>query len=60
DLSTIAEDEISNPPWVNFQSAGWVSFRSAPTFLIARLLPQLRKYWPVSWGCAWMKSAAVT
>ncbi|WP_429440131.1 DUF6124 family protein [Pseudomonas sp. BS3782 TE3695] len=22
---------MSNPPWVNFQSAGWVSFQSAPT-----------------------------
>jgi hypothetical protein len=30
-LSTIADAKISNPPWVNFQSAGWVSFQSAPT-----------------------------
>src|SRR3546814_15421515 len=32
-LSTIADAKISNPPWVNFQSAGWVSFQSAPTRL---------------------------
>jgi hypothetical protein len=30
-LSTIAGTEISNPSWVNFHSAGWVSFQSAPT-----------------------------
>jgi hypothetical protein len=30
-LSTIAEAEISNPPWVKFQSAGWVNFPSVPT-----------------------------
>jgi hypothetical protein len=30
-LSTIADAKISNPPWVNFQSAGWVSFQSVPT-----------------------------
>jgi hypothetical protein len=30
-LSTVADAKISNPPWVNFQSAGWVSFQSAPT-----------------------------
>jgi hypothetical protein len=30
-LSTIAGTEISNPSWVNFQSAVWVSFQSAPT-----------------------------
>ena len=30
-LSTIADATISNPPWVNFQSARWVSFQSAPT-----------------------------
>ena len=33
-LSTIAEAEISNPPWVKFQSAGWVNFPSAPTVLL--------------------------
>ncbi len=27
-LSTIAGTKISNPSWVNFQSAGWVSFQS--------------------------------
>ncbi|WP_324733809.1 hypothetical protein [Pseudomonas paeninsulae] len=31
DLSTVAGKEISNPPWVKFQSAGWVNFPSAPT-----------------------------
>jgi len=30
-LSTVADAKISNPPWVNFQSAGWVIFQSAPT-----------------------------
>jgi hypothetical protein len=30
-LSTIAGAKISNPSWVNFQSAGWVSFQSALT-----------------------------
>jgi hypothetical protein len=30
-LSIIAETEISNPPWVKFQLAGWVNFPSAPT-----------------------------
>ncbi|WP_218570186.1 hypothetical protein, partial [Pseudomonas sp. F01002] len=30
-LSTIAGTKISNPSWVIFQSAGWVSFQSAPT-----------------------------
>lgn len=29
-LSKIAGTKISNPPWVNFQSAGWVSFQSVP------------------------------
>ena len=33
-LSTIAEAGISNPPWVKFQSAGWVNFPSAPTVKI--------------------------
>ncbi|KAA0953663.1 hypothetical protein FQ185_29675, partial [Pseudomonas sp. ANT_H12B] len=32
-LSTIAGTKISNPSWVIFQSAGWVSFQSAPTAL---------------------------
>ncbi|MGI0813402.1 helix-turn-helix domain-containing protein, partial [Pseudomonas aeruginosa] len=32
-LSTVAGNKISNPPWVKFQSAGWVNFPSAPTFL---------------------------
>ncbi|MCV6418737.1 hypothetical protein OFL69_15480, partial [Pseudomonas aeruginosa] len=26
-----AGNKISNPPWVKFQSAGWVNFPSAPT-----------------------------
>jgi len=30
-LSTIAGAKISNPSWGIFQSAGWVSFQSAPT-----------------------------
>jgi hypothetical protein len=29
-LTTIADVKISIPPWVNFQSAGWVSFQSTP------------------------------
>ncbi|MCA4128514.1 hypothetical protein LDY98_19910, partial [Pseudomonas aeruginosa] len=33
DLSTVAGNKISNPPWVKFQSAGWVNFPSAPTVL---------------------------
>ncbi|AXO63873.1 hypothetical protein DZC76_13920 [Pseudomonas sp. phDV1] len=33
DLSTVAGNKISNPPWVKFQSAGWVNFPSAPTCL---------------------------
>ncbi|MBN0037873.1 hypothetical protein JTL77_33945, partial [Pseudomonas aeruginosa] len=34
DLSTVAGNKISNPPWVKFQSAGWVNFPSAPTVLV--------------------------
>ncbi|MDU0529908.1 hypothetical protein, partial [Pseudomonas aeruginosa] len=34
DLSTVAGNKISNPPWVKFQSAGWVNFPSAPTTCI--------------------------
>ncbi|MDE5270256.1 YkgJ family cysteine cluster protein [Pseudomonas aeruginosa] len=33
DLSTVAGNKISNPPWVKFQSAGWVNFPSAPTLI---------------------------
>jgi hypothetical protein len=33
DLSTVAGNKISNPPWVKFQSAGWVNFPSAPTVI---------------------------
>ncbi|WP_258051633.1 anti-phage ZorAB system protein ZorA, partial [Pseudomonas aeruginosa] len=33
DLSTVAGNKISNPPWVKFQSAGWVNFPSAPTLV---------------------------
>uniref|UniRef100_UPI001CC14E70 transposase n=1 Tax=Pseudomonas aeruginosa TaxID=287 RepID=UPI001CC14E70 len=36
DLSTVAGNKISNPPWVKFQSAGWVNFPSAPTVTIGR------------------------
>ncbi|ATR85498.1 hypothetical protein CS390_24650 [Pseudomonas sp. HLS-6] len=35
DLSTVAGNKISNPPWVKFQSAGWVNFPSAPTQVLA-------------------------
>jgi hypothetical protein len=35
DLSTVAGNKISNPPWVKFQSAGWVNFPSAPTCCFA-------------------------
>jgi hypothetical protein len=34
DLSTVAGNKISNPPWVKFQSAGWVNFPSAPTIFL--------------------------
>ncbi|MGP5757426.1 hypothetical protein, partial [Pseudomonas aeruginosa] len=34
DLSTVAGNKISNPPWVKFQSAGWVNFPSAPTLVL--------------------------
>ncbi|WP_004423140.1 hypothetical protein [Ectopseudomonas oleovorans] len=34
DLSTVAGNKISNPPWVKFQSAGWVNFPSAPTCIL--------------------------
>ncbi|MBW6117930.1 hypothetical protein, partial [Pseudomonas aeruginosa] len=34
DLSTVAGNKISNPPWVKFQSAGWVNFPSAPTSVV--------------------------
>jgi DNA-binding transcriptional LysR family regulator len=34
DLSTVAGNKISNPPWVKFQSAGWVNFPSAPTLTL--------------------------
>ncbi|HHF0398425.1 TPA: hypothetical protein ACPHXJ_005412, partial [Pseudomonas aeruginosa] len=37
DLSTVAGNKISNPPWVKFQSAGWVNFPSAPTTLLSAL-----------------------
>ncbi|WP_257011018.1 hypothetical protein, partial [Pseudomonas aeruginosa] len=40
DLSTVAGNKISNPPWVKFQSAGWVNFPSAPT--PSRYTPGLR------------------
>ncbi|MFG9928610.1 hypothetical protein, partial [Pseudomonas aeruginosa] len=39
DLSTVAGNKISNPPWVKFQSAGWVNFPSAPTSLAAIKAP---------------------
>ncbi|MCV4079537.1 DUF882 domain-containing protein, partial [Pseudomonas aeruginosa] len=29
-----AGNKISNPPWVKFQSAGWVNFPSAPTHIV--------------------------
>ncbi|MFV3387652.1 hypothetical protein ACNFCJ_19895 [Pseudomonas sp. NY15364] len=43
DLSTVAGKKISNPPWVKFQSAGWVNFPSAPTFNGCRLLMEQTK-----------------
>ncbi|MBH3387385.1 hypothetical protein I5S53_25910 [Pseudomonas juntendi] len=44
DLSTVAGNKISNPPWVKFQSAGWVNFPSAPTQVIpTRRIPQVCK-----------------
>ncbi|MGP3791609.1 hypothetical protein [Pseudomonas sp. B392_1p] len=39
DLSTVAGNKISNPPWVKFQSAGWVNFPSAPTSLTGQKRP---------------------
>ncbi|HHN4174125.1 TPA: hypothetical protein ACRMYF_001516, partial [Pseudomonas aeruginosa] len=41
DLSTVAGNKISNPPWVKFQSAGWVNFPSAPTRPIFNCLGKL-------------------
>ncbi|MFK1457088.1 hypothetical protein ACIUY0_32645, partial [Pseudomonas aeruginosa] len=38
DLSTVAGNKISNPPWVKFQSAGWVNFPSAPTAMLPKLV----------------------
>ncbi|MDD2162677.1 hypothetical protein N1078_19155, partial [Pseudomonas sp. MIL19] len=32
-------NKISNPPWVKFQSAGWVNFPSAPTSLTGQKRP---------------------
>ncbi|WP_278618854.1 hypothetical protein, partial [Ectopseudomonas oleovorans] len=43
DLSTVAGNKISNPPWVKFQSAGWVNFPSAPTVQVCRA-DSLRRY----------------
>ncbi|WP_262273908.1 hypothetical protein, partial [Pseudomonas aeruginosa] len=43
DLSTVAGNKISNPPWVKFQSAGWVNFPSAPT----QQSPQMRLTRPI-------------
>ncbi|MGZ0787791.1 hypothetical protein ACXM5X_33210, partial [Pseudomonas saponiphila] len=48
DLSTVAGNKISNPPWVKFQSAGWVNFPSAPTLLAITGLAwaiKLRRDW---------------
>ncbi|TGB15434.1 hypothetical protein E5D53_33370 [Pseudomonas aeruginosa] len=41
DLSTVAGNKISNPPWVKFQSAGWVNFPSAPTRVGVFTQPEL-------------------
>ncbi|MGZ0787638.1 hypothetical protein ACXM5X_32370, partial [Pseudomonas saponiphila] len=45
DLSTVAGNKISNPPWVKFQSAGWVNFPSAPTYKpqLAGCIPLLQQ-----------------
>ncbi|MGE6687945.1 DUF4432 family protein, partial [Stutzerimonas stutzeri] len=43
DLSTVAGNKISNPPWVKFQSAGWVNFPSAPTPYAIRLRGELQE-----------------
>ncbi|WP_129590597.1 hypothetical protein [Stutzerimonas stutzeri] len=49
DLSTVAGNKISNPPWVKFQSAGWVNFPSAPTFpQLALFLCHIRARLPES------------
>ncbi|MFU7986970.1 hypothetical protein, partial [Pseudomonas aeruginosa] len=40
DLSTVAGNKISNPPWVKFQSAGWVNFPSAPTVRLGYVAEQ--------------------
>ncbi|WP_244185526.1 helicase-related protein, partial [Ectopseudomonas oleovorans] len=51
DLSTVAGNKISNPPWVKFQSAGWVNFPSAPTgdkvilFMMTKRLQRVLKLW---------------
>ncbi|MFN9525541.1 MAG: hypothetical protein ACK561_25895, partial [Pseudomonadaceae bacterium] len=44
DLSTVAGNKISNPPWVKFQSAGWVNFPSAPTLEPHSLVPLLESF----------------
>ena len=41
-LSTNAVTKISNPPWINFQSAGCVSFQSARTLYLLSSLTILR------------------
>ncbi|MDZ4192496.1 MAG: BRO family protein, partial [Pseudomonas sp.] len=43
DLSTVAGNKISNPPWVKFQSAGWVNFPSAPTSGLYKLVVRSKK-----------------
>jgi len=43
DLSTVAGNKISNPPWVKFQSAGWVNFPSAPTAGVSIAINDLRE-----------------
>ncbi|MFZ5459348.1 MAG: DUF3577 domain-containing protein [Pseudomonadota bacterium] len=43
DLSTVAGNKISNPPWVKFQSAGWVNFPSAPTAEAQKLVRRCKE-----------------
>ncbi|MFN9526168.1 MAG: hypothetical protein ACK561_03295, partial [Pseudomonadaceae bacterium] len=45
DLSTVAGNKISNPPWVKFQSAGWVNFPSAPTIDVLVVDITDRNHW---------------
>ncbi|MDB9554357.1 AAA family ATPase, partial [Pseudomonas aeruginosa] len=67
DLSTVAGNKISNPPWVKFQSAGWVNFPSAPTMLeslgarVATLPDEIRFFQEdLTTRLQWLRAAALS